>query len=67
MNHRYFIYDCLGLICGNHKGYSSFKGANIATGKIKMKLWDRFELIKEHKPEVTLIYSIELTPVISIL
>ena len=67
MNQRYFILDCLGLICGNYKGYSTFKGANIATGKIKNKLWNRFDLIKEHKPEVTLVYSIELIPVISIL
>lgn len=67
MNQRYFIYDCLGLICGNHKGYDTYKGANIAVSKIKMKLWERFDLIKKHKPEMTLIYSIKLTPVISIL
>ena len=57
MQERFFIFDCLGLIVGNHKGYATHKGAIIALRMHGMRLekilWARFDDILKagHKPE----------------
>jgi len=42
MKERFYIFDCLGIVVGNQKGYSTIKGANIGLSKIKRQLWRRF-------------------------
>jgi hypothetical protein len=44
---KFYIYDCLGLVCGNHSGYTSMKGALIGLSKIKDKMYVRLDVIRE--------------------
>lgn len=62
----YFIFDCVGNIAGNPKGYRTFKGANKqANGKTKLmsELWRRYLVNKQTNPDNNTINRIEFIEV----
>ena len=57
----YFIYDCQNNIVGNHKGYTTMKGANYALKRyFKRKLWERFySVVDSGKVDSHCVWSIK--------
>lgn len=61
---KYFILDCFGQVCGNPKGYPTFKGAEVQQNYRKSKAYKQlvraYNIMERINPENNLFSKIEL-------